>query len=51
VPTIREGIPAGSVTVPTRYIHTPVEVVDMKDVESAVKLVVACVKTAGKYFK
>ncbi len=49
VPMIREGIPAGSVLVPTRYVHTPVEVADMKDIENAVKLVVDAVKSASKY--
>ena len=27
----REGVPAGAVSVPTRYIHSPVEVLDLRD--------------------
>lgn len=37
----RAGVLAGCVSVPCRYIHTPSEMVDQKDVENAVKLMVA----------
>lgn len=37
----RGGISAGCVSIVTRYVHSPVETVDMEDVENAVKLVVA----------
>jgi len=47
---IREGIPASSLEVPNRYMHTPVEVVDINDMKQTVKLVVECVKTADNYF-
>lgn len=33
------GIPAGCISIATRYIHTPVETADMDDVMNAVKLV------------
>lgn len=36
------GILSGCISVPTRYIHTPVETVDMRDVDNAVRLVCAC---------
>lgn len=49
-PMIREGIPSGSLLVTTRYIHTPVEVADVRDMENAVKLVVKLVQTASRYF-
>ncbi len=32
------GIPSTTVSVPTRYVHSPVEVVDLKDLESSVTL-------------
>jgi putative aminopeptidase FrvX len=48
--TIREGIPSGALTVPVRYIHTPVEVADMKMVESCVSLCVKLGESASKYF-
>ena len=34
----RGGLPAGCVSVPTRYIHTPSEVVDLGDVQASVQL-------------
>jgi endoglucanase len=37
----RAGIPAGCLSVPTRYVHSPSEMVDMQDLENSVKLLVA----------
>jgi putative aminopeptidase FrvX len=37
----RAGIPTGLVSVPIRHVHTPVEVVDLSDVEDAIRLIVA----------
>ncbi|HEX3012803.1 MAG TPA: M42 family metallopeptidase [Methanobacterium sp.] len=42
----REGIPTGVLSAPTRYIHTPVEVVDLDDIENTVKLLVAAFESA-----
>jgi endoglucanase len=36
----RSGVPAGCVSIPCRYIHSPSEMVDSDDVENAVKLLV-----------
>jgi endoglucanase len=41
----RAGIRTGLVSIPTRYIHTPTEVLSLEDIENAVKLLVAL---AGK---
>ncbi len=37
----RAGMPAGCLSVPTRYLHTPSEMVDVEDVNNAVKLLTA----------
>lgn len=39
----RAGMPAGCVSVPTRYVHTPSEMVDVADVNNAVKLLTALI--------
>jgi endoglucanase len=37
----RSGIPTGLVAIPLRYMHSPVEMVDLADVEAAVELIAA----------
>jgi putative aminopeptidase FrvX len=37
----RRGVATGLVSVPLRYMHSPVEMVDLEDIEHAVQLVVA----------
>jgi len=39
----RAGVPAGCLSIPSRYIHSPSEMVDYNDVQQAVKLMVALV--------
>lgn len=41
----REGVPSALVSIPLRYMHSPTELVDLRDVENAVKLVVAFVQS------
>lgn len=36
----RAGVPAGCVSIPCRYVHSPSEMVDYNDVQNAVKLLV-----------
>lgn len=44
IQTSRAGVPAGCVSIPCRYVHTPSEMVDLNDVENAVKLLVSLLK-------
>jgi len=46
----REGIPSGVISVATRYIHTPVELLSLKDVENAAALVAEAIKSVSSYF-
>jgi endoglucanase len=36
----RAGVPAGCLSIPTRHLHTPSEMVDLNDVQNAVRLLV-----------
>ncbi|HSA38429.1 MAG TPA: M42 family metallopeptidase [Methanoregula sp.] len=40
----RGGIPSTTISPPTRYIHSPVEVLDMRDIEAGVELLIAALK-------
>ncbi len=46
--TTGEGIVSGTLSIPTRYIHSPHEMVDLRDVENAVKLLVLLVEGEEK---
>ncbi len=37
----RAGVPAGCLSIPTRYVHSPSEMVDTGDVQNSIKLLVA----------
>jgi putative aminopeptidase FrvX len=37
----RRGVPTGLVSIPLRYMHSPIETVDVGDIEGAVRLIVA----------
>jgi len=41
IQTTRAGVPAGCVSIPTRYVHMPSEMVDYRDVQGAVKLLIS----------
>ena len=38
------GIPSTTLSIPSRYIHSPVEVLDLRDIDAAVDLLVAALK-------
>jgi len=46
----KSGIPTGVVSVPARYIHSPVEVVDLEDLKNTVMLVARSLETAKEFF-
>ena len=42
----REGVPAGCLSIPCRYVHAPSEMVDLGDVQGAVRLLVELLSQA-----
>jgi putative aminopeptidase FrvX len=40
----REGVPSGVLSIPCRYIHTPVEMADLNDIENGVALLLETLK-------
>ncbi|MEM1541026.1 MAG: M42 family metallopeptidase [Ignisphaera sp.] len=43
----REGVPTGAVSIPTRYLHSSVEVADLNDIVNAVKLIKGFTETVS----
>ncbi|MEA2054179.1 MAG: M42 family metallopeptidase [Candidatus Thermoplasmatota archaeon] len=46
----RAGILCGVISVPTRYMHSGVEVIDVTDLEKSAELMAHALETAGRYF-
>ena len=44
----REGIATAVVSLPLRYMHSPIEVLDQQDVEQVARLLAACVEGLGE---
>ena len=40
----RSGVPAGCISIPCRYVHSPSEMVDYRDVQNSVRLLVELLK-------
>jgi endoglucanase len=46
----RQGIPSGTISIPTRYIHSPTAMLNMQDIENSAKLAVAAIQRISKHF-
>ena len=46
----RQGVPSGTVSVATRYIHSPAGMVSLKDVENSAKLTAAAIQQIKEHF-
>ncbi|MCX8153922.1 MAG: M42 family metallopeptidase [Candidatus Bathyarchaeota archaeon] len=46
----RQGVPSGTVSVATRYIHSPTGMLSLRDAENAAKLVAAAIQKIQKQF-
>ena len=44
----RGGVPSGVLSIPTRYVHSPAEMLDKRDVEAAVNLLVALLESSAE---
>ena len=44
----REGVPTALLSIPLRYMHTPVEVIDLEDLEGVARLLAAYVLEGGE---
>ena len=48
IQTIREGVATGLVSLPLKYMHTPVEVVDLRDAQAVTDLICAWLESFGE---
>jgi putative aminopeptidase FrvX len=46
----RQGVPSGTVSIATRYIHSPSSMLSLKDAENAAKLTTAAIQKIQKHF-
>ena len=46
IQSTRAGVPTGCLSIPCRYVHSPVEVIDMRDMEGALKILLKFVEDA-----
>jgi putative aminopeptidase FrvX len=47
----RSGVPTGVISVATRYIHSPVELLSLSDIDKAAELMARALETAPRYFE
>jgi endoglucanase len=41
----RGGVPTGLISIPLRYMHTPVETANLDDIENVIRLICAFART------
>jgi putative aminopeptidase FrvX len=46
----KEGVPSGVVSVPARYIHSPVALLNLADAEKGVQLAISAIENVPKHF-
>ena len=46
----RQGVPSGTISIPTRYIHSPVGMMDLSDIKNSIKLVIAAINEIQNKF-
>jgi endoglucanase len=46
----RQGIPSGTISIPTRYIHSPTAMLNLQDIEKSAKLAAAAIQKITKHF-
>jgi endoglucanase len=46
----RAGVPSGTISVPTRYIHSPASIINLKDAETSAKLAALAIKEIENKF-
>ena len=46
----RQGVPSGTISIGTRYIHSPIGMLSLKDAEDSAKLAVAAIRKIQKSF-
>jgi endoglucanase len=46
----RQGIPSGTISIPTRYIHSPTAVLNIQDIQNSAKLANAAIQKISKHF-
>jgi tetrahedral aminopeptidase len=46
----RQGVPSGAVSIGTRYIHSPIGMLSLKDAEDSAKLTAAAIQKIQKHF-
>jgi endoglucanase len=46
----RQGVPSGTISIPTRYIHSPTAVLNIQDIENSAKLAKAAIQKISQHF-